>query len=76
MERKISATRKKKPVIGINDKGEQIYFDTIRSVTKEGFDSKAVINCCKGRQKTHKGYKWNYVTEADKEVNADNKGVN
>ncbi len=64
---KISATRKKKSVIGINDNGEQIYFDTIRSVVKEGFDPKAVINCCKGRQKTYKGYKWNYFIPADKE---------
>jgi hypothetical protein len=69
---KISATRKKKPVIGINDKGEQIYFDTIRNVTKGGFDAKAVINCCKEKQNSHKGYRWNYFMPADKE-NTDEK---
>lgn len=66
-KRKISATRKKKPVIGTDDMENHIYFPTVRSVVAGGFDPKAVIKCCKGKQKTHKGYKWIYFTEADKE---------
>lgn len=65
-KRKISATRKLKPVVGIDENGNKIYFDAVRATTKAGFDCKAVIRCCKGRQKVHKGYRWEYA-KADKE---------
>ena len=70
-KQKISDTRKKKPVIGTDDMGNHIYFPTVRSVVTGGFDPKAVIKCCKGEQKMHKGYKWIYFTEADKESEGD-----
>lgn len=70
-KQKISETRKKKPVIATDDIGNQIYFSTVRSVAIKGFDPKAVIKCCKGKQKTHKGYKWIYFIEADKESEVD-----
>ena len=66
-EQKISDTRKKKPVIGTDGMGNHIYFPTVRSVVTGGFDPKAVIKCCKGEQKMHKGYKWIYFAEADTE---------
>lgn len=47
--------------------GDQICFDTVRGVKVGGFDPTAVIKCCKGKQKSHKGYKWIYSIEADKE---------
>lgn len=27
---------------------------------RNGFGRKEIINCCNGKQKTHKGYKWSY----------------
>ena len=64
---KISATRKTKTVIGTDKDGNEIYFEKVRDVAKAGFDTKAVINCCKYRQKSTKGYRWRYALEADKE---------
>lgn len=64
-KQKISATRKTKPVVGTDKSGKRLYFSKVRDVSKEGFDPKAVINCCKGRQKSTKGYQWKYATEAD-----------
>lgn len=66
-KQKISATRKLKPVVGIDENGNKIYFDAVRATSKAGFDCKAVIRCCKGLQKAHKGYRWEYA-QADREV--------
>ena len=63
---KISATRKTKPVIGIDDEGNEIFFAKVRDVIKEGFDPKAIIRCCKGLQHKSKGYTWKYVLEGSK----------
>lgn len=60
---KISATRKTKPVIGIDDEGNEIFFAKVRDVKKGGFDPKAIIRCCKGLQHKSKGYIWKYVLE-------------
>ena len=30
---------------------------------KGGFNQSAIIQCCKGKRKTHKGYKWQYLHE-------------
>lgn len=27
---------------------------------RNGFDASAISACCKGKLKTHKGYKWSY----------------
>ena len=27
----------------------------------EGFDNSAIIKCCKGKRKTHRGYRWEYI---------------
>ena len=36
---------------------EKIY-ESIKSVSNDGFNPKCVCECCCGRQKTHKGYHW------------------
>lgn len=33
-----------------------------------GFNPSLVTTCCKGKAKTHKGYRWQYATEYDREV--------
>lgn len=66
-KQKISATRKLKPVVGIDENGNKIYFDAVRATSKAGFGCKAVIRCCKGLQKAHKGYRWEYA-QADREM--------
>ena len=50
-----------KSVIGINLKsGETIRFSHLNDSSNEGFQPSCVCNCCKGKRKTHKGYRWQY----------------
>lgn len=51
-----------KRVKGINIKtGETIYFESVNSVAKKGFQPSCVSNCCNGKAATHKGYKWEFA---------------
>lgn len=55
-----------KAVIGINIKtGKKIYFKSLNSVRKKGFNPPCVCRCCKGIGKTHAGYIWKYVEELE-----------
>lgn len=46
-------------VVGVNIKDDSIIrFDGTRKA--KGFDSSKISQCCKGKRKTHKGYKWYY----------------
>ena len=65
------------PVIGINVKdGSIIKFECIKKAY--GFNSSHISKCCKGKRKTHNGYKWYYesdylsmvtLSEVDSETN-------
>lgn len=37
------------------------YYPILSMVEQEGFWSSAVVRCCNGEQKMHKGYGWNYA---------------
>lgn len=58
---KILATRIRKPVIGTDSDGNEYYFDKVRAVEDMGFDTKSVIDCCKGRKTHFKGFTWRYA---------------
>lgn len=36
-------------------------YDSLSSVTKDGFDFSLVSKVCKGLRKTHKGYQFKYI---------------
>ena len=56
------AKSQSKPIYGINVKtNEKIEFPSTREAQRNGFDASAIVNCLKGRRKSHKGYKWYYV---------------
>ena len=51
-----------KPIYGINIKtNERIEFPSTREAQRNGFDQSHIVDCLKGRRKSHKGYKWFYV---------------
>lgn len=51
-----------KSVIGINlNTGETIRFVCLNDSRKAGFEPSCVCDCCKGKRRTHKGYKWRYA---------------
>lgn len=39
-------------------------YKPISDVEKDGFKYTCVINCCKGKRKSHKGYVWKYANES------------
>ena len=50
-----------KPIYGINVKtNEKIEFSSTREAGRSGFNQGNIVNCLKGRRKSHKGYKWFY----------------
>ena len=55
---------KKQKVMAISlTENKVIVFQSMAQAKKLGFDSGAICNCCKGKYKSHKGYKWKYVKE-------------
>ena len=53
--------KKSKPIYGINIKtNERIEFPSTREAERSGFNSSNIVDCLKGRRKSHKGYKWFY----------------
>lgn len=58
------------PIVQLTKNGE--YIATYKSATqvkKElGFHNSHIIGCCKGKRKTHKGYKWMYLSDYKKQV--------
>ena len=51
---------KKVKGININDDHDVIYYNSSRDAERDGFDHSAIIKCCKGKYKYHKGYYWEY----------------
>ena len=47
------------PIYGINVKtNERIEFPSTMEAERNGFNHSTIVDCLKGRCKTHKGYKW------------------
>lgn len=51
-----------KPIVGSNiETGDKIYYDSVRFAVNDGFSASPISCCCKGKQRTHKGYRWEYL---------------
>ena len=48
-----------KPVIQQFD-GDSLVYTYDEDTLPDEFDIKAVLRCCEGKQKTHKGFSWEY----------------
>ena len=61
---KIKKGQNCKSIIGINENsGVIVFFDTIQDSKKMNFSPTHVVACCKGKNKTHKGYDWYYFDD-------------
>lgn len=38
-------------------------WESINECGRNGFDNSTIVKCCKGKKKTHKGFKWEYYNE-------------
>ena len=62
--RKGSKHYRARAVVGFKINGCGIkYYSYIRECEKDGFVRSAISQCCKGKLKSHKGYKWFYADE-------------
>lgn len=43
-------------------------WDSIREVGRHGFLSSCVGHCCRGKRKTHKGFKWMYLSDYEEMI--------
>lgn len=78
-KRKGIGNSRSKSVIGINKKDKTIIkYEYIDLCKNDGFLSSKISECCNGKRKSHKGYKWYYLddylnmatlSEADLEIN-------
>lgn len=58
-----AASKLKKPVMQIDKNGTVVkIWDGASDTEVAGFYHSAIAGCCKGKNKTHKGYKWQYAT--------------
>lgn len=62
-KRKIKEGKKNRTaVIGTNRKtGEELRFDYMNDCRVFGFQPSCVHRCCRGKQMSHKGYRWRYA---------------
>ena len=58
--RKISEAQPKKAVAAYKDGVLTLIFNSMALTKVYGFNKGTVCNCCKGKQKQHKGYEWRY----------------
>lgn len=62
-KQKISDAHTKKSVVQLyKDKIIKIY-NSLIAVEKDGFHVGAVCKCCQGKQKSHKGFNWMYLSD-------------
>ena len=52
-----------KPVVAIKNGIVVKQYESIKSAIKDGFTGCCISNCCSGRDKTHKGYSWMYLSD-------------
>lgn len=68
-KRKISKNNSK-PVVQIDpttNKIVKVWESSIEAVRQGGFGNGNISNCCNGRHKTHKGYKWMFLSDYKKQ---------
>ena len=61
---------KGKSVVGVSleNSDKKLFYDTMAHAAKDGFNNSLISGCCKGKRKTHKGYKWYYKDDYDKMI--------
>ena len=58
-----------KPVVAFKDGVVFKIYESIKSAVRDGFTGCCISNCCSGREKSHKGYTWMYLSDYESLVN-------
>lgn len=46
------------PVVGIDNHGKRVAFNSMREAERHGFKNNKISECISGKRKTHQGYRW------------------
>ena len=65
----ITNSKRFKPVAQLKNNNLIHIFHSINEATKYGFCLGQIINCCKGRNKHHKGFQWMYLSDYETLIN-------
>lgn len=65
----ITNSKRLKPVVQLKDGLLTNVFNSINEATKYGFCLGQIIDCCKGRNKHHKGFQWMYLSDYETLIN-------
>lgn len=62
--------RTEKPVVQLDRNSNEIVnvFNSAMEADRQGFDNRNISRCCNGKRKTHKGYKWQYMSDYIKSI--------
>lgn len=52
-----------KPVVALKNGNVVKKYESIISAILDGFTNCGIVNCCRGREKTHHGYEWMYLSD-------------
>ena len=52
-------------VIGVDEEGSEVQFYSLTEAGRNGFDSSAVLKCCKGIRNHHKGHSWKFTKKTE-----------
>lgn len=53
----------RRPVVALKNGIVVKQYDSIKSAIKDGFTNCGIINCCVGRDQSHYGYQWMYLSD-------------
>ncbi len=62
MKKRITGGHK---IIGKSERFGIVEFDSMADAERGGYDRRCILSCFKGRQKTHAGYTWEKITDAE-----------
>lgn len=58
----LTNNKKLSKVVGAFKDGKLIFtFPSTQEAKRQGFCSSAIVRCCNGKRKTHKGFEWRYI---------------
>lgn len=65
----ITSSKKHKPVVQIKDGTVIHIYESIRAATEHGFSLSCIIACCRGKNVSHRGFRWMYLSDYETLVN-------
>lgn len=60
------------PIVGISPNGKFVFYKSASATSKDGFSPTSVTKVCKGKNQTHNGYRFMYLSEYETLIKSKN----